>query len=83
MAVTPASSPLVAVATAVAGVGGTGGGGGGEGGGIVHQGTLLNVVKNIFHDQGMYDVILQTLIIKSYIFTFTFCLFYFFKFKFI
>ncbi len=29
-----------------------GGGGGGGGVSIVHQGTLLNVVKNIFHEHG-------------------------------
>ncbi len=33
-----------------------------RGGGVVgvHQGILLNVVKNIFPDHGMYGVFLQT-----------------------
>ncbi len=53
MAVIPSASPSARVrAAAVAVVGG--GGEGGGGGGIVHQGTLLNVVKNIFPDHGMY-----------------------------
>ncbi len=39
MAVTLASSPSAAAASV--------------GGGIVHQGTLLNIVKNIFPDHGL------------------------------
>ncbi len=52
MAVTPAS-PLSSLSpsssSSVVGGGAVG---------VVHQGTLLNVVKNIFPDHGMYDVFL-------------------------
>ncbi len=77
MAVTLASlSPA-----ASAGVGGGGGGGGGGGVGTVHQGTLLNVVKSIFHDYGMKsftNFILKNLFIFLYLLYFLI----WFKFKF-
>ncbi len=47
-------------------------GGGGGGGGIIHQGTFLNVVKNIFPDQSIYKILF---------FLFFFFLFFFLNFK--
>ncbi len=53
MAVTAALPPPPSIVVAASSSGAGTGGGGGVG--IVHQGTLLNVVKNIFPDHGMYE----------------------------
>lgn len=63
MAVIPALSPSLSLSSASAtpppAAAVVAEGGGGREGSVVHQGTLLNAVKNIFHDHGMYHIILQ------------------------
>lgn len=60
MAVLMHTSPPPSPITTVGGVGG-------GVGGIIHQGTLLNALKNIFHDHGM----------KSFYIIYIFLIFFF------